>query len=355
MNQLRCLVIVVSYNSADYVNLTLSSLAKASNRTAMDVFLVDNGSRPPEVARIREHVARLVAEGASIVFEPLEKNLGFSGGNNVGLRHFLQDSRYSHACLLNSDTVVADGWLDRLLACKQDAVGPVSNAVGNDQTVAVNYEILVDQPLERIVSNVRAYAESRFEALADYTHETEFLGFFCVLLSRKLVDGVGLLDEQFFPGAFEDDDYCERIKAAGFPMYIARGIFVHHFGSRSFGSLPRVSLLRDLDVNKRKFEAKHQILWVSRDHLPFRGAFMDLELLRNSQGAQASALFKVTSAALESFVLNSLNRDVLVNTAPTNSFFGRARRILKALLLGPQERRTYYLRRLGERLTAKGA
>ena len=57
---------------------------------------------------------------------------------------------------------------------------------------------------------------------------------FCLLIRRELIDAIGLLDEQFGIGCFEDDDYCLRAIAAGFRAVIAGDAFVHHFGSRTF-------------------------------------------------------------------------------------------------------------------------
>lgn len=78
---------------------------------------------------------------------------------------------------------------------------------------------------------------------------------FCLLISREAIDRVGLLDERFGLGNFEDDDYCRRAEAAGFRLVIARDAFVHHFGHRSFAAA-RVDLAALLERNKRLYDEK---------------------------------------------------------------------------------------------------
>ena len=85
--------------------------------------------------------------------------------------------------------------------------------------------------------------------------ETDRLVGFCLLTRRDVVDRIGLLDEQFGIGNFEDDDFCRRALQAGFRALIAVDAFVHHFGGRTFvGS--GVDFAQLMDDNRRKFDAK---------------------------------------------------------------------------------------------------
>ena len=78
---------------------------------------------------------------------------------------------------------------------------------------------------------------------------------FCLLIKREVIDAIGLLDEQFGIGYFEDDDYCLRAIAAGFRPVIAGDGFVHHFGSRTFlgSGVDAGALMRE---NHARFIAK---------------------------------------------------------------------------------------------------
>jgi Flp pilus assembly protein TadD len=57
---------------------------------------------------------------------------------------------------------------------------------------------------------------------------------FCMLITREVITKIGLLDERFGIGNFEDDDYCLRARQAGFRLMVAADVFIHHFGSRTF-------------------------------------------------------------------------------------------------------------------------
>jgi GT2 family glycosyltransferase len=78
---------------------------------------------------------------------------------------------------------------------------------------------------------------------------------FCMLMTRAVYDAVGGLDERFGLGLFDDDDLAERARRAGFTLAVARDMFIHRFGSRTFAGngIDAESLL---DENARRFAAK---------------------------------------------------------------------------------------------------
>ena len=55
-----------------------------------------------------------------------------------------------------------------------------------------------------------------------------------MLFKRRLIEEIGLLDESFGSGNFEDDDLCLRASLAGYRNVIAGDVFIHHYGSRTF-------------------------------------------------------------------------------------------------------------------------
>ena len=89
-----------------------------------------------------------------------------------------------------------------------------------------------------------------------YESRDKLIGF-CLLIKREVINKVGLLDEQFFPGNFEDDDYCMRILEAKYKLVLSKDTFIHHFGKISFKN-------NDLDYKKilRKNKEKFNKKWV---------------------------------------------------------------------------------------------
>jgi GT2 family glycosyltransferase len=76
-----------------------------------------------------------------------------------------------------------------------------------------------------------------------------------------IIDEVGLLDERFGIGMFEDDDYALRVKQKGYKVICAEDVFVHHWGRASFSKLSQEEYQRLFDENRRKFEEKWGMQW----------------------------------------------------------------------------------------------
>ncbi|HLC40447.1 MAG TPA: glycosyltransferase, partial [Methylomirabilota bacterium] len=211
-------VIVLAWNQLEYTRACVESVIR-NTKISYELVLVDNGSTDGTLDYFRSIPgAKVVANGT---------NLGFAAGNNRGIQAAAGD----YVVLLNNDTIVTPQWLDGLIACAEEdpsigIVGPMSNCVSGPQQVAD-----------------ASYAD--LTALDDYTrvfrerHRGKRLPFdrivgFCMMIRREVIDRIGLLDERFGIGNFEDDDYCLRAKQAGFRLVIAADVFIHHFGSRTF-------------------------------------------------------------------------------------------------------------------------
>lgn len=256
-------IVIVTYNRSDVTCLAFESLATAKNKTPFELFVVDNASSPQELYKIKEcfnHLKELKLIQGELIISA--SNRGFSGGNNLGLRAALAKSDITHICLLNNDTIVTPDWLDRILAHHpQGLIGPVSNSVGNEQLVPVEYSVVLANGYTRKI--VWDFAKNWHLDHDQQIVDTDMLGFFCVLGRREVYEKVGELDEAFGIGTFEDDDYCLRVLKAGFPLKIARDVFVHHWGSASFSRLGKKRLMKLMSHNRRIFETKHNVKWES--------------------------------------------------------------------------------------------
>jgi len=149
------------------------------------------------------------------------KNLGFPVAVNQGIKAATGEI----IIVLNNDTIVTPGWLEKFEAHLQnyDIVGPVSNNISGPQLV--HYEA------GAAVSDIHSFSESLSREKAGAIYPWYCLVFFCVAIKRAVIDKIGLLDEDFSPGNFEDDDYCMRAIEAGFRLGIAEDIFIYHLGS----------------------------------------------------------------------------------------------------------------------------
>jgi GT2 family glycosyltransferase len=222
----------------------LESIFRNGARGDFEVIVVDNSSSDGTQAYLTDMMER--EPRLRCVFN--KSNRGFAGGNNDGLKI----ASGSFLILLNSDCVVTKNWIEGLTALPaQDPAiglaGPVSNSVGNEQRIftrGITPEEIIEEGLTW-VSNSRG---GRFE--------TEMLSFFCVAMRRDVLDRVGMLDEDFGLGFYEDDDYCMRARHAGYKLVCAEDVFVYHRGGGSFGRVGNETR-KMMKENRRKFENKY--------------------------------------------------------------------------------------------------
>lgn len=279
---------MVTYNAADAAIVTLRSVSKAKNDAAYKLVIVDNASSRDAREKIRAFIESSPAfASGQWVYIQNDQNLGFSGGNNVGIKALQEDPSVSQFCLLNSDVIVTDGWIDRQLSHGYPVVSAVTNRADSEQCVPD----LHDLRLEDVAGSVRAFeiayqqvteqAEQRYKAFRGSVQECD-VTFFCVFIERGALEDVGLLDETFFPGGFEDDDYCLRLRAKGYRIALARDVYIHHFGSASFGKLNYSYFAGRAKENLRYLESKHKVSWKRRPEKPLVSFLADFQYVAKS-------------------------------------------------------------------------
>jgi GT2 family glycosyltransferase len=132
-------------------------------------------------------------------------------------------------------------------------VGPVTNFVGNEAKLEGAY---------RTWAEMESFAAAHVWAHDGQAADIRMLAMFCVALRRETYELIGPLDEQFGIGMFEDDDYTQRLKAAGLRVVCAADVFVHHFGQAAFKKLIERGEYDELfNENRRRFEAKWNTKW----------------------------------------------------------------------------------------------
>ncbi|MBP3040858.1 glycosyltransferase [Bacillaceae bacterium Marseille-Q3522] len=220
-------ILVPIYNSYEETKNCIESILQHTAAGTYQLYLLDDHSPDPEIEKLTSYYAEKYKHIFSI---RNEKNLGFPANVNNGFRQSAND-----AVVLNSDTLVTDGWLQALAetAYSQEAIAAV-NPMSNYGSIAA----LPTQNME--LNNLCSFQE--LTAAFQSCKEPGFLEFptligFCMYIKRTALAAVGYFDaETFQRGYGEETDWCQRARRRGLKLVVAKGAYVHHIGAVSFGS-----------------------------------------------------------------------------------------------------------------------
>lgn len=249
-------IIVLTYNGLDVNKRCLNSIITKTAYPNYKITVVDNKSTDGTT----QYLTTLQLKHSNVLSIILnEDNLGFAGGNNVGLKQ----SKSDYILLLNNDTIVTHGWITNLVKHLENdpglgMVGPVTNAIGNEARIEANYsrEFEMDLFAERYTQ----------EHIGKLWKNPNVLAFFCVAIRNDTVKSCGYLDEAFEVGMFEDDDYAERVRANGYKLAIAEDVFIHHFENYSFKKVDDGTKTEIFLKNKDRFEKKWGKTWIPHQY-----------------------------------------------------------------------------------------
>jgi GT2 family glycosyltransferase len=221
-------VIIVNWNTRDLLCQCIDSLTQTLNKIDPEVFVVDNGSTDGSVAAVRQKFP-----GVRLIEKPV--NMGFARANNQAIP--LSSGEY--LLLLNPDTRVKDEAIPPMLSfmnahAEAGLVGAqLMNADGSKQNSIANFPSLATELLNK--SLLRWLFPDKFPGKeTDYPGPVEVDSVIgaCMMVRRKAVEQVGLLDEKFFL-FLEETDWCYRMKKAGWKIYHIPQAEIFHFQGKS--------------------------------------------------------------------------------------------------------------------------
>lgn len=216
-------IITVNYNGAEHTLALLDSLQKISY-PAIEVWVVDNGST--------ENADVITQKHPWVHLVKSTQNLGFAGGNNLALKQ----ATGKYCLLINNDTEVPAGFLEPLVEkLETDAkCGCVS------PKLVYSYAPDTMQYAGSFGFNVytgRAFArgsKEKDEGQYNGTEKTEIAHGAAMMFPKRLLKEIGLMAELYFL-YYEEIDYCERIKRAGYEIWYVGSSTVYHKESMSTG------------------------------------------------------------------------------------------------------------------------
>nr|WP_157684556.1 glycosyltransferase [Cytobacillus praedii] len=238
-------IIILTYNNLEYTKQCLESIRKYTDRDTYELIIIDNNS----VDDTKEWL--LKQDDIRVIIN--KENLGFPRGCNQGI----EIAKGENILLLNNDVIVTENWLSNMVNSlysedRIGAVGPVTNSAAYYTAIPVEYSNL---------NEMHNFAQDFNKSDSEKWEERLKLIGYCMLIKRDVVDKIGLLDERFTPGNFEDDDYSVRIRQAGYKLLLCKDTFIHHYGSVSWKE--NISGYGELlSENEKKFMEK----WGTNSH-----------------------------------------------------------------------------------------
>jgi hypothetical protein len=230
---IRVSVIVVNYNGKGLITDCLRAIEGQSFKN-FEVIVVDNGSSDDSVVRIREFAGRSHLSHAIRII-PLCRNLGFGGGNIVGLNH----SQAEYVALLNNDTEAEQKWLEELITAMDS-----DPKIGICASKLIVYGTdIIDSAGDGFSFLLKGFKRGEGEKASLYDKKEYIFGACAgaALYRRKMIDEVGFLDEDFFL-IHEDTDLNLRAQLHGWKVLYVPTAIVYHKVRSSIGKMSHMAI-----------------------------------------------------------------------------------------------------------------
>jgi GT2 family glycosyltransferase len=233
-------LITVNYNQAQVTEQLLASIAEANTYAAMELIVVDNASKLNPVPAWQQQYP-------GVTFIRSESNLGFAGGNNLGIGAAKGDYLF----FVNNDTEFTPGLIEALVAVldQHPGVGMVSPKIRYfDQPRVLQYAGFT--PMNYYTMRNKCIGQFE-EDRGQYDHLTGPTGYIhgaAMMVRRAAMDKAGLMAENFFL-YYEEMDWNDHIKRAGYEIWLEPRALIYHKESVSVG---RVSGLKEYFMNRNR-------------------------------------------------------------------------------------------------------
>ena len=211
-------IIIVNWKQYQLTKLCLYSLQKIKYDN-YQIILIDNESNPKELKKIKNQFDKIITF-------PNQKNLGFTGANNVGIEYAIKNE-FKYVMLINNDTEV-----------EKNFINPLIELLEKNQNFGAAQPLILNYYNRNKVWSAGGFLNKFF----GYTYvikspegikkNIDWITGCCFFLRTDVIKKIGLLDEKFF-AYYEDVDWSIRIKNAGYDLAFVKSSVVYHHGSKS--------------------------------------------------------------------------------------------------------------------------
>lgn len=247
-------IITVNFNQAAVTEDLLASILKVNSYPHIEIIVVDNGSKDDPVPAWEKKFPE-------VLFIRSKKNLGFAGGNNLGIAAAKGDYLF----FVNNDTVFTENLVTELAATLEafPKTGMVSpKIVYYDQQDVLQYAGFTPMNYKTAQNRCVGYREKDNGQYDHLTGVTAYAHGAAMMVKREAIKKAGLMAENYFL-YYEELDWCERIRKAGYDIRVNMQALIYHRESLSVG---RQSPLKEYYMNRNR------ILFIRRNTSRFNYA-----------------------------------------------------------------------------------
>jgi len=219
----RIAVVILNWNGYEDTSECIISLQKITYKN-YKIIVVDNGSDAEEFNKLKNNFPKIKVLRSDV-------NLGFTGGNNLGIKYSLEE-KVDYILLLNNDTIVESNFLEPLL----DAYEKNKNAGIVAPQINYFHEPKKIWSAGGTISRLRgsgfAYSDRIENKIKPNNRSVAFVSGCCMLIKSELFNKVGYFDDNYFL-YIEDTDLCFRTLHAGYKIIVNHHSKIFHKVSNS--------------------------------------------------------------------------------------------------------------------------
>ena len=263
-------IIVPIYNAADKIGKCIDSVLKHTKLSGQtQLLLIDDCSPDKDVKKVlskyKDHKFVTIVRN--------KENLGYTKNINKAIKF----AKHSDVILLNSDTIVTKNWVKKItdaayLSPSIGTVTPVSNSAGAFSVPKAGANLV--SPFLKL----DGMADLVEKTGKNYMFDVPTGNGFCLFIKRAVFDKIGLFDDVNFPvGYGEENDFCMRVKKAGFLNTVILNTYIFHHEHASFSTRSDMLMKNGIERIKKIYPDYLDEIHVFGDNVIFNKVKSELQ------------------------------------------------------------------------------
>jgi len=287
-------IIVLNWNNFEDTKECLESLGKISYPN-YEIIIVDNGSIDSSTRRIQK-------EFPQYIYIYNDSNLGFTGGNNVGMKYAVKTGA-DYIFWINNDMIVDKAFLE-----------PLVQAMGSEETGLVGPATFYYDQREKIYSageylNSLKTRTKKYKTAGKFRQVDSLGGAF--LIKKEVIDKIGYFYEPYFLN-LEETDYCFQARKAGFKIFCEPKSRIWHKVGATLGKIPATATYYYYR-NKLLFIKRNIPLYVKYPLYVYWHLYLSLRFIEKSLKGEKKIAFAIKRALIDFWTGNFGKKNLIEN------------------------------------------